>query len=438
MFSWFAGNKANYEKGQVFPFIIAIVVIIVIMAMVTANLGKLAIFKTDVSNAADSASLSSVSGLSAFLLGLGLESDNLWGNCSIRLMRMCMIFSTGFDPHIPGFSLTDILGTGSSANDGGSGGYIKFPTDLAASLMLYITYVIAYIFAYIKANWNGEITWASAKQSALASAFNNSGVDERNNPDKKFKTYIGKDPNQAYRYDEYLNTYMNQQWNETGFARFMQHPVTGFGSPIGEIEPGSGSPGVCVSGFGWKQNDDETFVDSFVDGGAYNDTNTYPNYVEVRVEGASSYPIKALLCVEKFPYVSAIVTGLTVLAYAKYEAAGLCATPPQKILCAIWTAIDVATMAVISTTIPVGYTFPGRDMDKYTTDNPIKVKVTRHKNNTNLGMWNFQYGDVSAQSWGHTFVQGGSTIEPLGGWMNFNFNTEEHLFETEIVAGSVR
>ena len=70
MFIWFSENRANYNKGQVFPFVIAAIAILVMMAMITANLGKLAIFKTDVSNAADAGALAGAGVLSGWLLWL--------------------------------------------------------------------------------------------------------------------------------------------------------------------------------------------------------------------------------------------------------------------------------------------------------------------------------------------------------------------------------
>ena len=114
MFIFFAENRANYNKGQVFPFIIAIIVVILIMAMITANLGKLAVFKTDVSNAADSGALGSASVLSNFLLGLGLESDTWCANAIVLIARMAQIFMFGRDDiHFPGISLSQLLGSGS-------------------------------------------------------------------------------------------------------------------------------------------------------------------------------------------------------------------------------------------------------------------------------------------------------------------------------------
>lgn len=53
----FHRNKLRYEKGQLAPFFILTLVVLIIMAMVTVNLSKVASIKTEASNAADAGSL---------------------------------------------------------------------------------------------------------------------------------------------------------------------------------------------------------------------------------------------------------------------------------------------------------------------------------------------------------------------------------------------
>lgn len=57
MFTYFHGHKLKYNKGQMAPFFIAVLVIIIIMGMVTVNLSKVALTKTESSNAADAGAL---------------------------------------------------------------------------------------------------------------------------------------------------------------------------------------------------------------------------------------------------------------------------------------------------------------------------------------------------------------------------------------------
>lgn len=57
MFKYIDENKLRYEKGQLAPFFIAVLVIIIIMAMITVNLGKIGSIKTDSANAVDAGAL---------------------------------------------------------------------------------------------------------------------------------------------------------------------------------------------------------------------------------------------------------------------------------------------------------------------------------------------------------------------------------------------
>ncbi|MFA4888091.1 MAG: pilus assembly protein TadG-related protein [Candidatus Omnitrophota bacterium] len=57
MLIYFHKNKCRYERGQLAPFFILVLVVLVIMAMVTINLSKVAFIKTDSSNAADAGAL---------------------------------------------------------------------------------------------------------------------------------------------------------------------------------------------------------------------------------------------------------------------------------------------------------------------------------------------------------------------------------------------
>jgi hypothetical protein len=436
MFIFFAENRANYNKGQVFPFIIAIIVVILIMAMITANLGKLAVFKTDVSNAADSGALGSASVLSNFLLGLGLESDTWCANAIVLIARMAQIFMFGRDDiHVPGISLSQLLGSGSGGGGGGSddtasGDLHRFPNDLMAAIKLYVPYMIGFQFSLIKAKMNGKMTWASAKQKALSDAFGNVGVDEGLDPRKKFKYHSGMG------YNTYLNTYLAREANQTGFSRFMSHPVSGFSRAIGQITPGISSPRIVLSGYGWSQREDETFVNSFDRGTPYL---LEDNYVEVIVMGKSSYPIRTLTFTEAGMILLVSGAILYWAAWRKYYSAGQCPPPFLVFLCFIYAGISTAFYTTVTATLPVGYTLTG-GMRQNTDNSPIKVWVTRYKKGNDMGMWDFQYGRVKARSAGRAFVQNGSTIEPAllnpaqGAFGNPDnwFDTSTHLFETEL------
>ncbi|MDD5431579.1 MAG: pilus assembly protein TadG-related protein [Candidatus Omnitrophica bacterium] len=57
MFIYFHQNRLNYEKGQMMPVFILVLVVIITMALVTVNISKIGLIKTDSSNAADAGAL---------------------------------------------------------------------------------------------------------------------------------------------------------------------------------------------------------------------------------------------------------------------------------------------------------------------------------------------------------------------------------------------
>ncbi len=57
MYIKFSQNKANYKKGQLAPFFIAILAVLIIAVFVTVNIGKISLIKTHTANAADAGTL---------------------------------------------------------------------------------------------------------------------------------------------------------------------------------------------------------------------------------------------------------------------------------------------------------------------------------------------------------------------------------------------
>lgn len=441
MFIFFAENKANYSKGQIFPFVIAALAILITMAMITANLGRVAIFKTDVSNAADAGALAGVSGLSAWLLGLGLTSDTWCGTAVVTVARMLQIFIFGRDDiKIPSFNLFE----DGEEEDSEESDLDEFPNDLVAAIKLYVQHYLKYFIASYRLELDNKMAWANAKQAALKSAFGNSGVDERVDWVKRFKHYGGS-------YDSYVKDFMSSDANKTGFAQFMEHPISGFASQLGEIGPGTESDTLITSGYGWRQTADENFEGSFPGSNNYT---AYDNYVEVQVEGIEMYPIETLTFAEYFGSgVTAVLTALVLIgAYIKYIED--CDGWWCYILSAIYAIIDAAVFFAMLETLPCGFTFEDRDIERWTRDNPLLVQVTRHKTNVNMGIWNFQYGNVVGKSGAHAFQDDSDvTVEPVlvesimnlgGSWSSLAsldtsewFRTELHLFETELAPGYI-
>ena len=67
----------NKKKGQIAPFMIAVIVILLITLMVTVNLGKISLTKTDTANAADAGALAGASTMANGLNAIGDISDGM-------------------------------------------------------------------------------------------------------------------------------------------------------------------------------------------------------------------------------------------------------------------------------------------------------------------------------------------------------------------------
>lgn len=83
MFNYFHKNKLQYQKGQLAPFFIVLLVVLIIMAMVTVNLSKIAFIKTESSNAVDAGALAAGSVMANLFNAIGqanrvFEEDYRW------------------------------------------------------------------------------------------------------------------------------------------------------------------------------------------------------------------------------------------------------------------------------------------------------------------------------------------------------------------------
>lgn len=80
MFNYFHDNKLRYEKGQLAPFFILIIVIFIIMAFFTINLSKVSLIKNDTGNAADAGALAGGSTMANFFNQQAVANSYLEAN----------------------------------------------------------------------------------------------------------------------------------------------------------------------------------------------------------------------------------------------------------------------------------------------------------------------------------------------------------------------
>ena len=86
---WFRRNR---RKGQIAPFLIAVIVILLIALMVTVNLGKISLTRTATSNAADAGALA---GASTMANGLNAIKDMSAGMLADYLSTQ-IVLATGW------------------------------------------------------------------------------------------------------------------------------------------------------------------------------------------------------------------------------------------------------------------------------------------------------------------------------------------------------
>lgn len=440
MFICFAQNKGHYNRGQAFPFLVALIVILLILAMITINLGRLGIFKTEVSNAADAAALASVSVLSGALLGLGLRSDMMCGEAIV--MVAAMVYAIAHSLEVVG---------------------------IPVAVALYIAYIVSEITTYMQALEEGKMAWANAKKTALQYALQNVGVDEPRLTFQSFledptiKTHYGiSDPNDLYP-EQLKNLYLIytrgddadapedvrfalRELTQGGFSNFMSHPLSGFAEAIGEIRPGRIAPPEVTTGYGWTQQEGGSFVNSF---NQDRDYKNYDNWVEVKVVGNVIYPLEIYNLVE----------GIDDILDAALEILHIPWWLRWILNPALWIMSLIARFLDF---LPAGLTM---SMRENTDDNPLYVTVKRYKKGDDLGLWKFRYGTTQAESAGVAFRETGEeSIEPVffqhgytavgliiscilgGGPLGLGaaiagviadfyniFNTKGHLFESKLI-----
>jgi hypothetical protein len=417
----FFKNKARYDRGQLFPYLIAILVAVLTVAMITVNLGQLGIFRTDTSNAADAGALAAASTLSSYLLGIGFQSDQM---CGVMLVEGVVII----------LAICSVSG---------------IPAGVAA----YIALTIKQYVTYFKAMEDGKMAWSNAKKAALQYAFQNVGVDE---PRPTFKSFLDKvygisDPNSlsAGQIKYYNSIYALgddpsasestrrniKKYSQTGFSRFMEGSWYWNDGKWGEIKPGNIAPAIVTNGYGWNANGLNSF-----DSGS-DDWDSFENSVKVQVMGNIMYPLSMYNPVEE------LWDNIKDWIEEKIKLPWWLEWLDDAMTFLIWPVAGL-----LSELLPGGLMMGDgstADLVNNTDNNHITVTVDREKHDNNLGLWRFRYGTVKSQASAHTYRDtGDNDIKPMlfedladyvgelfsgGGWSYEWFKTEKHLFETELV-----
>ena len=135
----------NKKKGQIAPFMIAVIVILLIALMVTVNLGKISLTKTDTANAADAGALA----------GASTHANSLNAIADINSLMIADYLSNQAAFLIP-INMCK-----------GKWRYVQYLAFVAAQTAMFIQ------------SWDlGGTSYESARNSARQLAFSNVGIDE--------------------------------------------------------------------------------------------------------------------------------------------------------------------------------------------------------------------------------------------------------------------
>ena len=294
------------NNGQIAPFMMAIMVILLIAIMITVNIGKLSLVKTSVSNAADAGALASASAMAT-----GLSHGT--GNIGFYSDRM----------------LTDWASTQAT---------LLFCPNCVTAWVVYGAHVASQAALWGLAQSRANDVLDEAKSSAQQAAFSNAGIDEAKKI-KKGESYADflkrKSP-----FEEWMENKTYEDENTYSWEESLKYGQTNATQP-----DRTSSVKVEVDVPSWT---------------------VIPLPGVIAVLGESPCPIKPVCC------------------------------------CNCWCMIGVATTWGIASV--------SGDTD------PVKVRVTRVKPGTNLGLWKTRYktssgGDIS--SYAEAEAYGGSVL-PAG------------------------
>ena len=175
MFKLFHLRKLRYEKGQMIPIFIVILVVIIIMSMITVNLSKIALTRTDVSNAADAGALAG-----------GSVMAGVFNQQAVRNSQMIANYWMGYAEIATTIAMTIALYMTASAMCCGvvtTGAYVGLVN--AANTMLVPLTIAIYAFSqrqywtYRKMRFEAQKGRLDAIKQGYRYAFLNSGIGQK-------------------------------------------------------------------------------------------------------------------------------------------------------------------------------------------------------------------------------------------------------------------
>jgi hypothetical protein len=184
MFIFFAYNKLSSDKkGQLIPIFIVILVILIIMAMITVNLSKVGLVKTDSSNAADAGALAGGSVMAGVFNTQAIANSQLMVNYQMFIAEMAtltgVIIIAALWASIGCYSVPCTPFTvGSTAPLCLPGAGVAVKGTIAAMVSV-TAFHIAQVFTYMNMRKQAEKGRKQAIEMAYRYAFLNSGIGNK-------------------------------------------------------------------------------------------------------------------------------------------------------------------------------------------------------------------------------------------------------------------
>jgi len=214
MFIYFNQNKCAYHKGQLAPFFIVLIIVIIIAGLVTINVGKIAKTKTSSANAADAGVLAAASTMASAFNYIAVANSNMEVNYQYFIGLATVSFIIGYvvmasamastataivqlaaaascqaccSPWSPGccvcWWVMSALAIGTMTVAQGS---LKLFSQTMTALIVQVTgYWMLQFFFYKMIRDNIDSYHQSAIDSGYSFAFNNSGISSKLNDQQR-------------------------------------------------------------------------------------------------------------------------------------------------------------------------------------------------------------------------------------------------------------
>lgn len=221
MFKYLYKNKLRYEKGQLAPFFIAILVILIIMAMVTVNLGKVGLVKTDTSNAADAGALAggsimaSVFNTQALMNGEMIVSYEFF-MASLAVAITLIILSAKLAAAACKVNVCPPL-IDCCLSVGCKGAAIDVQVGLISAMVATGLFHVAQIFNYLKMQQEADKGRTAAIELAYRYAFYNSGIGGKLIEDSPPEEGMRGDKN---NYQDTFNDFVKSNISDASFIDY--------------------------------------------------------------------------------------------------------------------------------------------------------------------------------------------------------------------------